>query len=88
MDTKEGMDLLQIVADTAADWHDSIATVGIPGESTVLMTALLDAQNHMLHGRRLHRHPIDARVLFNRWTATYDDIFKRGYEVGVVPSDP
>lgn len=86
MNTQEGLNVLQLAADRATDWHDAIMQAGVPMEATILMTALLDAQNHMLMGRRVHKHPMDARVLFNRWTATYDAIFLRGHDVGVVPN--
>ena len=88
MSTKEGFDLLQLVADNAMDWHDNIATGGEVCERCILMSALLDAQSYMLRGRKLRSDPLAAVKAFNRWTTVYDTIFLRGSMYGIVPSDP
>lgn len=85
--TKTGFDLLQLMADNASDWHDSVAIDGLPGVRAIVMTALLDAQLNMLRGQGLAHSPIKAKVSFARWADSYDALFLQGCALGVVPSD-
>lgn len=87
MGTSVGFDLLQFVADNAADWHDRIAVGNEPQGSVMVMTALIDAQNKMFLGRRLRGNAREAKDLFYQWAYAYDRIFLEGQKLGVVPHD-
>lgn len=87
MNTKEGFDLLQLMADNASDWHDAIATGSEIRPPVIVMTSLLNAQRQMFRGRSLNKDPDIALALFHRWAVTYDRLFLTGNSFGIVPND-
>jgi len=82
VNTQEGFDLLQLVADNASDWYDARQ-----GPQVVVMSALLRGQTSMFKGCELSRNSRQAKALFNKWAAMYDECFLEGIHSGIVPRD-